>query len=336
MLRRPIQTLALVCLLAAPAAGQEAPFGPIEHEEGSPLYRLFFTPLSESADPVGEGRFRVSTRWAYSSIFEFSRGREVEQYFDLERLAPSLTLRYGVSPRLELGARARFEHMHGGFLDGVVSGFHEAFGLPNADREKFPEDAFGILLLEDSGRVRMNVPRRSFGLDEVRLFGKWLAYRSPDRDRVLSLRAAVRIPRRLKEDGPEMDGVPEQAVNVAGGVLGRSSHAPWHWHGMLGMNTIRGDERLTELLHPMAIHFLAGGERELGGGWSIVAHFLGSTPYVKGLGSSELDRPSMNLVMGFAGETGSGWRWQFSFTEDVPPNSPSPDFTVSAMLSRSW
>lgn len=335
MRARPIQILALVFLLAVPAAGQQAPFGPIEHEEGSPLYRLFYTPLSETPDPVERGSFRITTRWAYANIFEYSLGREVEQYFDVERLTTSLALRYGATGRLELGARVRFEHMHGGFLDGFITGFHEAFGLPNADREKFPEDAFGLFLVEEGGDVRMNVPRRSFGLDEVRLFGKWLAHRSHDGRQALSFRAAARIPGSL-EAGEAEDGVPEQAVNLSAGVLGRSSHAPWHWHGMLGVNTVRGDERLTELLHPLALHFLLGGERELGESWSIVAQFLGSTPYVKGLGSSELDRPSLNLVMGFAGGVGQDWRWQFSFTEDVPPNSPSVDFTVALVVSRGW
>lgn len=340
MRTRSVGVLLLALAAAATPLGAQStprgpPYGPLEFEEGSPLYRLFLTPMAEAADPVGEGRLVVSSRWALANVFEFSVGDEMEQFFDLERITGGLTVRYGLTPRLEVGGRVRFERSSGGFLDGFIGDFHEKFGFPNGDREKFPEDTYRVVLVEDGGDLRLNIPSRSFGLDGVRLWGKWLAYRSPDGTNALSVRLAMNIP-----DGfgnrRSVDGVPDQSVNAAAGVLGRSSHGPWHWHGMLGLTSIRGDERVTELLHPVAGYFLAGGERELGQSVSFLAQFLGSTPYVKHFGSRDMDRPAVNLSLGFAGRAGASWRWQFSFTEDVPPNSPAVDLTVAAGLSRAW
>jgi hypothetical protein len=66
-----------------------------------------------------------------------------------------------------------------------------------------------------------------------------------------------------------------------------------------------------------------------------VAQFLGGSRYASGFGFAELDHMPFNLALGARGRL-AAWTWQVSFTEDVPPNSPSVDFTLDLSLARVW
>ena len=77
---------------------------------------------------------------------------------------------------------------------------------------------------------------------------------------------------------------------------------------------------------------LIAGERSLGS-VALLAQLAGSSPYLVGAGVSELDHAATLLTLGVAGTRGV-WRWQVGFVEDVPPNSPSVDFTVHVQFTR--
>ena len=44
----------------------------------------------------------------------------------------------------------------------------------------------------------------------------------------------------------------------------------------------------------------------------------------------------MNLVFGATGRVGESWRWDASFQEDIPADTPAVDFTIGLRVSRSW
>ncbi len=56
----------------------------------------------------------------------------------------------------------------------------------------------------------------------------------------------------------------------------------------------------------------------------------------QGFHDKEIDSPPMNLVFGLAGRVGDDWRWDASFQEDIPPDTPAVDFTLGIRVSRSW
>ncbi|HSG48470.1 MAG TPA: DUF3187 family protein, partial [Longimicrobiales bacterium] len=95
-------------LPAQPASPPQTwpPLGPLTAEEGAPLQRLGLTPMVELADPVAQGTFRADLWVAWSNIFEQDSAATHNLYLDMERVLSALTLRYGVTDRLELGARA--------------------------------------------------------------------------------------------------------------------------------------------------------------------------------------------------------------------------------------
>jgi hypothetical protein len=61
-----------------------------------------------------------------------------------------------------------------------------------------------------------------------------------------------------------------------------------------------------------------------------------ATPRLRGIGDPELDGFPGNLLFGAAGSFKRTWRWDVSFQEDVPAQSPSVDFTLGIKIRRRW
>ena len=102
----------------------------------------------------------------------------------------------------------------------------------------------------------------------------------------------------------------------------------------MGVTSLSGPSRLASLANGWAGFAGVAAERLLSERVSGLVQLMGSTRYVHGIGATELDRPPMTLAFGLAG--GERWAWQVAFVEDLPPNSPSADFTVHLQVSRVW
>lgn len=329
-LRPLLLTLLCLGLLLPPTArGQEASFGPLTHEDGSPLHRVSYTPSMEGADPVPPGTLQADLWLGYANIFEQDSAATHELFLDLERLITATTLRWGVVEDLEVGGRLTFETTGGGILDPVISGFHNRLGLGNANRERYPKDQHAQLLRDGEGRIRLYVPQGTFVLEDVRLFGKWRMWREADGGSSVSLRATARIPTRRNLVG-------EERSDLALAVLGRTRWGRVFLHGMAGGSTVRASPELDPVLRDAAWFLTLAAEYPLLPWASAVAQFTAASPRLKGFDDVELDGLSGSLVLGFSGTAGSGWRWDAGFQEDVPLDRPSVDFTLGLRVGRAF
>lgn len=319
----------LAAAAAASLAAQPVPVGPLTFEEGSPLHRISLTPVVEGADPMEPGGWSAEVWLGWSNIFEQDSARSHDLFLDLERLITAVTVRRGLAPGVEVGGRLTLETTGGGILDSFISGWHDRLGLGNGNRERFPEFEHHQRLRDGDGRVRLDVPNRTFGLEDVRLFGKWRVAGEAGSDRALSVRGVVRIPTAENRVGRE---------RVDGGLflLGRSRAGGWHLHGMAGVSTVRADGELDGILRDRAWHLTAGAERPLAPWVAALGQVSVASPRLQGIGDSEVDGFHSSLLLGLAGRLRGGWRWEASFHEDIPPNSPSVDFTVGLGLRRTF
>jgi hypothetical protein len=314
---------------AQPVAAQVRPQGPLTTEEGGPLQRLSLTAATEIADVLGRGRVQADLWMAYSNIFEQDSAATHELYLDMERLITHVGLRFGATDRIDVGGRLTLETTGGGVLDGFISDWHHRFGLQNANRDRYPEDAYGQRLRDASGEVRLLVPQRTLALEDVRLFGKWQAFADDDGRRVLSLKSEVRIP-------THSDQVGDERTDLAVLALFRASGRRWHLHGMAGGSTVRRSPGLEAVLRSSAWIVAAGLERTLLPWLSAVVQYSVATPRLRGVGDTDVDGWPTNLVFGLAGTMGDGWSWDASFQEDLPANSPAVDFTLGVAVRRRW
>jgi hypothetical protein len=320
---------ALLFALPITAGAQVRSFGPLTFEEGSPLQRISYTHTTEAADPVPRGTLETSVWMGYSNIFERDSTASHDLFLDLERLISTAGVRYGVTDDFEVGGRLSWETSGGGVLDTFISEWHETFGLANADRGRYPSDAYAQRLRDRTGALRLDVPPRTMGLDDVRLFAKWRALHGRRGRRVLALRGVARFPTQENQAGPERADVSMMA-------LGRLSWSRWHVHGTVGGATVRVAHDYGGLLRSSSWFADLGVERNLTSSFSAIAQYSLANARLRGIGDPELDGFVGNFVFGAAGSFEQAWRWEVSFQEDIPPQSPSVDFTLGIGIRRRW
>ena len=327
--RAAAAALLLTVVAGAPVSAQSAPFGPLTAEEGSPLQRVTYTHVMEGAEVTPHGTFTGDLWLGYSNVFEQDSSATHVLFLDFERLITAATVRWGVTEGLEVGGRVTLETTGGGVLDGFVSWWHNRLNLGNANRDKYPQDQYAQRLVDRTGNVRLDAPSRFMALEDVRLFAKYRVYESEDRRRLLSVRGAVRIP-------TQDNGVSRERTDVALMLLGQTTWGPVYLHGMLGAGTLRATPDLDPMLRDASAFFTVAAEYPLAPWVSGVLQYSVASPTTQGFGDSEIDSPPMNIVFGLSGRMGDTWRWDASFQEDIPADTPAVDFTLGLRLSRSW
>jgi Protein of unknown function (DUF3187) len=327
---RRLTTLGLLLASSAQAAQAQAPsFGPLTYEEGGPLNSISYNPMTERLETVARGQWGADLWLGYSNLFEQDSAATHELFFDMERLTTVFTVRRGVSDRLEVGGRLAFATTGGGILDSFIIWWHEKLNLGNANRERYPRDDYAERFEGPDNLLLIDVASRKFGLENVRLFTKWHALSSEDGRSGLSLKAVASIPRGRNRVGVDR-------ADVALVVIGRMARNRWYFHGTAAGSTLRSTLELDGILRSGTAFFMLGAERSLGEGYSALVQYSVSTPVFRGFRNREVDQPSANLIMGVAGRWGTDWRWEASFQEDLPADTPAIDFTLGLRLSRVW
>ena len=129
--------------------------GPLEVRDPFLLALNRLSPWARSPEVLGHLQVEVSLRALWTNSYAFARNRYV---IDGEVREVAGVVRLGLFERLELGLFLPYQARSGGDLDGFIEGFHDAFGLPDADRDRVPRDRYRI--------TGQEVGRRTFQLDQ--------------------------------------------------------------------------------------------------------------------------------------------------------------------------
>lgn len=310
------------------ASAQNPSHGPLTFEEGSPLHRLSYTAMMEDGGLTAPGTVVAELYMGLSNIFEQDSSATHVLLLDLERVVTTLTVRWGATGRLELGGRVTLETTGGGVLDGVILAFHERVGFGQANRDRFVEGAYDQRLRKGDGTVFLDIPRKTLGFEDARLFAKLEAAGSDDGRNVLSLKTEIRLPGRSNRAASER-------VDVALMAVGRLGLGNWFLHGMVGASTVRASTALEPILRGASTFLTLGLERSFGA-LSAVAQYQAQSPVLKSFDHRELDRAATNMIFGLSGDLGELWSWDASLQEDLPADTPAVDFTLGLRVSRAW
>jgi len=309
--------------------GQSLPAGPLPVAEQNPLYRLQYVPEAEPVDVVEPGALVVGLVTAYSNVFEQSSSSRHAHLFDLEQMTNTLGVRYGIAEGWETGAELSLHTGWGGFLDGFVSGFHNALGLPNGGRETEPEGQHEIHLVGLDPDVSLDLSRRTLDLEGVSVFTRWQPFGSDGGAYGLSLRGTVR-----SSTGPLEGGRIDAALSVSGRLSGRGEFEGTHIYGSATWVSLDPVPALDPIFDSTAGYFMLGFERGITPGVAGIVQLSAGTAYVDAWDESRLSRFPSTLTFGIAGRGEGQWGWEFGFVEDFPPESPTVDFTVTLGIDR--
>lgn len=147
------------------------------------------------AEPVvpetGEWAFGLTLDMANSSVSEESGSELV--VIDGETWRGGLAVAYGLSDRFEASLLIPLVSHQTGIFDGFIRNWHDLFGLSNSRRDQFEDYSLEYAYYE-SGTTRVLVDSSSTGIGDIRLSAAWRIRREAMDQRVLTLRAGVKLP----------------------------------------------------------------------------------------------------------------------------------------------
>lgn len=143
-----IALFALSGLLPA-SASAEPGRGPLRIRNFYPPHLMFLMPGPAAPWDENAGRWELTPSVAYAASFVNEDSERYATVIDLEMTVLELALTAGLTRNLSFGANATFASMSGGFLDGFLEDFHDAFGLPNYGRDQRPDNEFLYYIRKD-------------------------------------------------------------------------------------------------------------------------------------------------------------------------------------------
>jgi len=323
-LNRVVVALALPVLLFSACAIAEAE-GPLRIRNLAPASQVFGIPRALGAEVVDAGyELTFNTEIANNFTGEFRRG--AVGFFDGETMLLSVGYRRPLADRWEWGVELPYVIHDGGFLDGVVEGFHDFFGFDDNGRDLARRHQIDYYIRHD-GEVFADFQRSRRDWGDARVA---LGYQLQEGDdRSLAVRAMVKLPtgdagQLTGPGGTDLSVWIEQAWS---GLFGRERASLSTGAGLV----LLGEGEIVEKQQET---FVGWGHLGLAWRLSDTVHLLGQIDYHSALIDTGLDPVAARA---FQGTIGARWRvsdrfWSdFGLTEDLSSNSTS-DIGFQMML----
>lgn len=246
--------------------------------------------------------------------------------FDGETTRLGLMYRYGVTDKVELGVELPYLFHESGNLDSFISGWHDAFGLPNGVRDLLPEDQIDF---EYADRVSQPVglSRSTNGVGELRFFGGVRLQSSPGND--TALRFSVKFP---TGDSNELrgSGGTDFSIGIAGDHTSLWGLARLNGYYRVS-GTYIGEPEILEDRYRKFVPRISGG---LGFQWTEGFELLAQTTLRGAIYDSEIHTlGDTAAVLTIGANIGLGDRYQLALGvgEDINVNT-APDVTLIVSL----
>jgi hypothetical protein len=337
-----VRGVALAALLAAApffAAAQEDDVsrrGPFEWRERWLLAEPRLTLPAVSPDPLGRGvtRIRFDVDWGNDFGWdqpvpgEYPLGRRF--LVDGEHRSVGIDARRGLTDRLDVGLRVPIEWRGGGFLDGIIDGFHgftRRLGLPDNARGAFLRDQLRVSGSDTAGAPIVWDDRSGTGLGRVEITTRWaLMPPSVSSSGRAALVTTVSLPTGTGPFVTERLALGLQLVgahslgpsaDLFGGVGGTFGDAPRS--GSIEYETARA-------------HGFLALERRFGRRWSAIAQSSAAGRLVRNIEAY----PGLQwyLALGARFNLDSGYGIEAGFTENIANQQATTDFGVQIGVSR--
>ncbi|MBD3293841.1 MAG: DUF3187 family protein [Armatimonadia bacterium] len=324
--------IVLLAVLTAPACsapGEPEPevfAGPIPHRSMMPLSLIFPGPLPDDARVLERAENRLSWNTSYASILvkEQKAGELIS--VDGEFLRTSLLWERGVGSRVQVGLEIPFLYYMSGFLDAFVENFHDFFGFPQGDRDKYPRNHFDATY-QQNNRTFFESSEDKFGLADIPLYCKVGLVDPEEGGFGLAARGLLELPA-----GSEDKGFGSGKLDGGAGLLAQAAFTPslaaylnvdhtWRsdpdaFRGVEAANVTHGSLALEKALSPV---------------FSLVAQTDYQTRPLTGADLHEFKRPKWNASLGFGWRTGRDTMLKFYFTEGITTHTTA-DFAVGLSL----
>lgn len=245
----------------------------------------------------------------------------------------TLSSRYGLTDRLEVGVEIPWIVQGGGFMDSFIIDWHDTFGMPQGGRDTAPKNRINYSYSDSHGHGLL-MDSSGSGLGDIVLSGGVKLYeeKSAELHDAIALRATLKLP---TGDSNNLRG--SGAIGGTVSFCGSTNHftekGTFGLFGSLGgVITAQGDV-LSDQQEPLA----AFGTFGLGWGpapWiSFKAQIQANTPLYKDSSLAELSKSGVMLVTGGALLLPDNYQLDIGVSEDIAV-ATAPDVAFHLGLSK--
>ena len=316
-------------LLTTPMPMFADAFAPLPTYNQNPFAQIFGLPAFDAPRLIAPGQWQTRISLEAANHF-FSRDTGAEFIrIDGETHRAALTFKYGTA-RAEWGIEVPYLSHSGGFLDGFIDNWHDAFGLPDGGREGATKNQINYVYARN-GEDLIRISDRADGLGDVRLLAAW-ALATGD-----YLQSAVRASLKLPTGDADRlhgSGAPDLSVWLsAGGAPANAGR--WRWNATAGVIALgRGD-------------VIAGQQRQLaafggvGGGWRawnpviLKAELRTHTAFYRNTDLEPLGRTATQLILGGTWNVTKETALDIAVSEDIRVHT-APDVSILISLRSNF
>ena len=283
----------------------------------SPLAALRALPAQRSAEV--EAGLSWNIAGSISNHFTVQESDSGSLFLDGQSDVLSVVFRYGFLEEWDVELTVPWRHYSGGFTDKLITDWHKLFGLPNADRDRYPVDDLQYRLslpghhreFDESGSgigdVQISINRRLLVIDGGQL----------------SLGVGAKMP-----TGKAADWLGSGATDfyTLMRFTGQQLNGwPLDWHGQVGA-TFAGRSELLGEAQKRSLWFAGlAAEWRFSPRWSALLQYDAQSPLLSA-DLAALSRPTGILSMALRWRAAPDWWIDFGFSEDAVVES-APDVT---------
>ena len=166
-------------------------FEPFVTSNLNPFTQIHHLPANRSATPVGDAALQWHVTTEFANHFTSSSAGNESIDLDGETWRTSISLRYGLKDRWEVGLGVPIVKHHSGSLDNFIENWHQVFGLPNSGREDVAQDQLLFSRTVDGVR-RTHITSQESGVGDITLDVSYLVNQSEHSAWMLS--GGVKLP----------------------------------------------------------------------------------------------------------------------------------------------
>jgi len=293
-----------------------------------PIVQVYGLPYAGDGSVVApwqvEGRATLEIANTFSEEDDDGEFLDSESVFlDGEMYRLALAARLGLPHGLEVGCEIPLVMNSGGFLDGFIEGFHETFGFPNGNRDKYPQDKFSYKYTRNEQDL-LDITNDTAGLGDIRLTASWQFLRGtkqvPFR---AALHASLKLPTGDSDDLLGSGSTDMALAASAGWDFPVGSHR-LAWYAQGGAMYMTDSDVLRELQE----HWVGFGS--LGLGWqpldwlALKVQWDAHTKFYSGSDFTEVSHASAQLMLGGSLRLASNTALDIGVGEDLTINT-APD-----------
>jgi len=331
--KKTATVFSLLLLVPASLHAADMEITPFKTTNQSPPVIIQPLPAESSAWISPKGKFSSALTFDLASNYTSSSTVSEQILLDGESYRWTLSTRYGVTDKLELGIEIPWIVQSGGFLDSFIIDWHKTFGMPQGGRDIAPKNQIEYRY-SDSGGQRLLMDSSGSGLGDLVLTGGMKLYeeQAPERHDAIALRATFKFPTG-DSDSLRGNGAVGGTISLCGSSTYFTERGSFGLFGSAGgMISAKGDI-LGDQQRPVA----AFGTFGLGWGaasWiSFKAQINANTPLYKDSSLAELSDPAVMLVTGGALHLPGDYLLDIGVSEDISV-ATAPDVAFHLGLSK--